>query len=424
MKLKRISAMKRIMILLMAIAVIGHIASAQSNREKRLLLNEYVSPEELVSMSKSLQFDKAVLLFSDFSKKYMNKIIVDVSNNKSPIGIDVENMYWYQAFENVLRANKLWYDEREEFFYVYSPADSQKAIGTAGSVTAGGGKAVGPIDTTGRTIFRQRDVRISTVFFDVNVTKSLETGINWSYSGSDTTKSNFGAQFSSGVKLPVEGATTPGFFVNFAPKLSFANLSALASFFSQYNLGDVLSGPSLAVSSGKQGKIQVGKDIFITTKDFAGNTIQTAVSSGIIVDVKPTVYEENGIKFINLEVKAENSSVNSDQSINKSTAATFSVLYDGEETVIGGLYKTNQTLVRSGIPILKDLPWWVFGLRYIFGFESENSNTTELIILIKADIIPTIEERVATAAQKKGINPIEQARQHNASEIERLKPKK
>ena len=417
--------MKQLIVLLLVIFLLVSVTSAQNNREKRLMLNEYVSPEELVSMSKTLQFDKAVLLFSDFSKKYMNKIIVDVSNNKKPIGVDVENMYWYQAFENVLRSNALWYDEREEFFYVYSPADSQKSIGTSGgSVVGGGSRISGNIDTTGRTILRQRDVRISTVFFDVNVTKSLETGINWSYSGSDTTKTNFGAQFSSGLKAPTAASTQPGFFGQLVPKLTFANLSILASFFSQYNLGDVLSGPSLAVSSGKQGKIQVGKDIFITTRDFAGNTIQTPVSSGIIVDVKPTVYEENGIKFINLDIKAENSSVNSDLSINKSTAATFSVLYDGEETIIGGLYKNNQTSVRSGIPILKDLPWWVLGLRYIFGYESENTSTSELIILIKADIIPTIEERVAAAAQKKGVNLIEQARQHNANEIERLKPKK
>ncbi|MDP1677131.1 MAG: type II and III secretion system protein [Bacteroidota bacterium] len=417
--------MKRIIFLLMIVFLLGHITSAQNNREKRLMLNEYVSPEELVSMSKSLQFDKAVLLFSDFSKKYMNKIIVDVSNNKKPIGVDIENMYWYQAFENVLRTNGLWYDEREEFFYVYSTADSQKTIITSsGAVISAGSTSTAKVDTTGRMLLHQRDIRISTVFFDVNVTKSLETGINWNYSGSDTTKSNFGAQFSSGIKAPTATSTTPGFFVNFAPKLSFANLSALASFFSQYNLGDILSGPSLVVSSGKQGKIQVGKDFFITQRDFAGNSILTPVSSGIIIDVKPTVYEENGIKFINLEIKAENSSANSDLSINKSTAATFSVLYDGEETVIGGLYKNNQTTVRSGIPFLKDLPWWVFGLRYIFGFESENTTTTELIILIKADIIPTIEERVATAAQKKGINLIEQARQHNASEIERLNPKK
>ncbi len=419
--------MKRLTVLLTIVFFLGSFAFAQNNREKRLMLNEYVSPDELVSMSKTLQFDKAVLLFSDFSKKYMNKIIVDVSSNKKPIGVDVENMYWYQAFENVLRTNGMWYDEREEFFYVYSTGDSQKVVSSTGQVVSSG-RAAGIIDTTGRVLLRQRDIRISSVFFNVDVVKSMNAGINWSYfysgdsSGSKPTR--FGAQFSSGILPPDAAKPTAGFLGTLVPAISFTNLTALVSFFANNQLGDVLSGPSISVSSGKQGKIQVGKDIFITTKDFAGNTIQTPISSGIIIDVKPIVYEENGIKFINLEIKVENSSVNTDGSIQKSTASTFNVVYDGEETVIGGLYSTSQVTTRGGIPFLKDLPWWVFGLRYIFGFENEQTLTSELIILIKADIIPTIEERVANGAQRKGINPLEERRQHNASEMERLKPKK
>jgi hypothetical protein len=418
--------MKQTIVLLISVLVLGSVMSAQNNREKRLMLNEYVSPEELVSMSKSLQFDKAILLFSDFSKKYMNKIIVDVSSSKKPIGVDVENMYWYQAFENVLRANNLWYDEREEFFFVYAPADSQRVTTDAsGKVTV----TAAPVvlgDTTGRMLFRQRDIKISTVFFNVDVTKSLNAGINWNffYTGRDTTTTQFGAQFSSGVPKPTDANTTPGFFGQVIPKINFTNLSALVSFFSNSGLGNVLSGPSVVVSSGKQGKIQVGKDIFILTRDFAGNTIQTPVSAGIIIEVKPVVYEEKGIKFINLDIKAENSSVNTDGSIQKSTATTFSVLYDGEEMVIGGLYSNAEQVTRGGVPFLKDLPWWVFGLRYIFGFEQENTITSELIILIKAEIVPTIEERIATAVEKKGQNIIEQTRQQNAKEIERLKTKK
>lgn len=154
--------MKRMIILALCFVLMSLSTSAQNNRERRLLLNDYVSPEELVSMSKSLPFDKALLLFSDFSKKYMNKIIVDVSNNKKPIGVDIANTYWYQAFEGVLRANELWYDEREEFFYVYSPKDSQKVqSGAVGS----GGMTSAQIDSTGKVLLKQRDIRISSVFF-------------------------------------------------------------------------------------------------------------------------------------------------------------------------------------------------------------------------------------------------------------------
>jgi type IV pilus assembly protein PilQ len=389
-------------------------------------------------MSKTLPFDKAMQLFSDFSKKYMNKIIVDVSSNKKPIGVDVENTYWYSAFENILRTNGMWYDEREEFFYVYSPKDS-----TAGSGAAGGMSVAlkAAIDSTGKVLLAQRDVKISSIFFSVNVQKSINAGINWTMilgnkGGRDTVA---GFSFNGGVKDPrlTQGGAggggggggaataTPGFLGIVSPASSiFSNLSGLISFFSSTGLGDVLANPSIVVSSGKPGRIQVGNDIFIDTKDFSGNVIKTAVSSGIIIDVKPVVYEEQGIRFINLDIKAENSSVQLDGSIAKTTASTFSVLYDGEETVIGGLYFTNEEVTRGGVPILKDLPWWVFGLKYLFGFDQTTAITRELIILIKADIIPTIEERVANAAQRKGINPIEEAQKKNVSEFERLKPKK
>ena len=125
-------------LLLCAVLMFGvQCASAQTNRERRLILNDYVSPEELISMSKSLPFDKAVSLFTDFSKKYLNKIIVDPTNDKKEIGVDIENMYWLQAFETVLRANSLWYEEKEEYFQIFNSQDSTKALASGGGGAAG-----------------------------------------------------------------------------------------------------------------------------------------------------------------------------------------------------------------------------------------------------------------------------------------------
>ncbi len=47
------------------------------------------------------------------------------------------------------------------------------------------------------------------------------------------------------------------------------------------------------------------------------------------------------------------------------------------------------------MPFLKDLPWWFFGLRYIFGYEDNIVNKKELVILIKADLVPSIQQRLA-----------------------------
>ena len=46
------------------------------------------------------------------------------------------------------------------------------------------------------------------------------------------------------------------------------------------------------------------------------------------------------------------------------------------------------------MPFLKDLPWYVLGLRYLFGYEQEEVTKKELVILMKAELVPTLQERI------------------------------
>lgn len=401
-------------------------AQAQSLGERKIFLNQYVSPEELVSMSKTLPFDKAMAIFSEFSQKYMNKIIVDPKERTNAIGIDIQNMYWIQAFETVLRANNLWYTEHETYFQIYTPVDSSQQA-TKQQLAA---------DTSAIILLNTRDVKISSVFFSVDVVKSLNAGINWDlmfskdslqYGGQSTIVRgalNSGVTDLTQQQNQTSTTTTtsnqPGFALKVIPSINFTNLSALVSFFQDNQLGDVLSSPQLTVTSTKKGTIQVGQDFYITTKDFAGNTIQQAVKTGIIVNVTPTVYELKGIKFINLDVSAERSSFSPGPIVNTSKVETNSVLMDGEETVIGGLYTTLESKERGGIPLLKDLPWWFFGLRYVFGFDKVTDTKQELIILLKAEVVPTIEERFAQK-EKVSEDVLKKTLKEFDSEIERRK---
>ncbi|HTY10598.1 MAG TPA: type II and III secretion system protein [Bacteroidota bacterium] len=407
--LRESTACGRILLLVCAAMVLGlQTAGAQNNRERRLILNDYVSPEELISMSKSLPFDKAVSLFTDFSKKYLNKIIVDPTNNKKEIGVDIENMYWLQAFETVLRANSLWYEEKEEYFQIIYPGDSTKAM--AGG---GGGASTGAMarDSSSKAMFLARDIKISTVFFSIDVSKTLNTGVNWTFKDSTNNGSVYGGQLKSNLENPDQQAATSGssgssggssgqttvpdaFIARIIPKLNFGTLTGFVSFLEGNGLGDVISNPQIIVSSGKVGQIQIGTDIFVTTKDFAGNTIQQQIATGLIVKVTPTLYELHGVRFINLAAHVENSKQDG-ANIDKSSIDTYLLLNDGEETVLGGLYSTTETETRAGVPFLRDLPWYVFGLRYIFGSDIKADSKTELIILLKAEVIPSIEERLA-----------------------------
>jgi type IV pilus assembly protein PilQ len=190
------------------------------------------------------------------------------------------------------------------------------------------------------------------------------------------------------------------------PKVSFANLKFLAQFFSNYDLGEILSSPSINVRSGEEGRIQVGQDFSVKERDFAGNLIDKFYSAGTIIKVRPQVIAEQGVSFVHMAVDVERSSVNPgtvSTIINKSKASTNVLLLDGEETIIGGLYNTEVNTLRTGIPFLKDLPWYVFGLRYLFGYDKDEVKKKELIILLKADLVPTLQERITQKVKADGI---------------------
>ncbi|MDY6914980.1 MAG: hypothetical protein SVM86_01515, partial [Candidatus Cloacimonadota bacterium] len=119
--------------------------------------------------------------------------------------------------------------------------------------------------------------------------------------------------------------------------------------------------------------------------------------TGIILDVTPTVIEKDGQEAIHLVASVEKSSAapgDITTFILKSQSQTEVLLYNGEQTVIGGLYDTDFINTRSGIPLLKDLPWWFFGIRYLTGYTSQEKKVREMIIVLKAEIINSIDKRL------------------------------
>jgi len=72
------------------------------------------------------------------------------------------------------------------------------------------------------------------------------------------------------------------------------------------------------------------------------------------------------MEFIDVQYKVEKSTFTTGTTtsiINKTQASGSLTLLNGEEGYIGGMYSNDNEVVREGVPLLKDLPWWVFGLR-------------------------------------------------------------
>jgi len=160
------------------------------------------------------------------------------------------------------------------------------------------------------------------------------------------------------------------------------------------------------------------QDFSVKQKDFSGNVVTKFFPTGTIIEVTPYVYKEDSLNYILLDIKVERSSFAQNELtsvIKKTSASTQVTMLNGEETVIGGLFTNQETKERAGVPILKDLPWWFFGLRYIFGSDKTVIQKKELVILIKVELVPTLKERVAF--RKKEGSPIENEIKKNRDRI-------
>ncbi|MBE0645240.1 MAG: type II and III secretion system protein [Bacteroidetes bacterium] len=359
--------------------------------QERLPVREYTAPDELISIDAVTSFDKAISIFNTASKRFRNKPIIFDGTESSPIGINIVHMHWQDAFELVLRAKGYWFEENEDFARVY---ELQKSSSKSDTSKLAANQAIS-----------SREVQIAAVFFEANRSELERLGLDWFLTNTTTntqigvTTSNTGttvfeSQSGDGGATEIELGNITTLAIGNGTAELLAALKALQS----ENLGELISSPNITVRSGEKGRIQVGQDFSVKQKDFSGNTTERFFSTGTIIEVTPTVLVKDSLEFVNLEITAERSTFQPDPVttiINKTVANTSVILIDGEETVVGGLVSNDTKSLRRGVPFLKDLPWWVFGLRYLFGYEELTVDKKELIIVLRADIVPSIEKRVA-----------------------------
>ena len=371
--------MKSILNIILILIISVSVCLSQSRMQKEFRQAYPRSAEEIISLSKSMTFEQTMPILYDLSKKYLGKIIVSDVNLTGPIDVNIDKMYWLDAFELILRTHNLWYEDHPDFLKIIVPTDAQKK------------KELPPDAIT----VNSREVIISAIFFEGDGSKLRQAGFDWNFSrvgfdnNADVT-ANLTA--STGKQTLLEATITP--------QLDFGDILTTFRAYESDQIGEIVANPQVSVRSGVKGRIQVGSDVAYTTKDFSGNTVTQFFSTGSIVDVTPLVMVEDSITFIHLDLKIERSSTNTsgeNLEIKKSEAQTQLLLLDGEETIIGGLYINEDTKAWQGVPFLKDLPWWVFGLKYIFGYQANNTIKKELLIVIRADLVPSLEERVANS---------------------------
>ena len=312
------------------------------------------------------------------SQKETGKKIINLSSINPEIGFPVNDMYWKDALHLLVKLYDLEIQELPGVFKVMDKKIEEEEIAEAEDKIK--------VDS--------KQVKISATFFQATKDIQKSVGIDWStvFNGEVNASVNFNG--ASGVTSDIMNAAASTTVESGDLTI---DINTLLKILESHEQGSVIARPNITVVSGKKGFIQVGSDFSIKTLDDAGNVADKFFSTGIILEVTPKIIEKDGIEAIHLEAKVENSAVVPGQertTIGKSTSDTDVLLFDGETTVMGGLYNTDYTVVRNGIPILKDLPWWVLGIKYITGVNRRIRSDKEMIVILKAEIVEPVEQRM------------------------------
>ena len=166
------------------------------------------------------------------------------------------------------------------------------------------------------------------------------------------------------------------------------------------HLTDVEAHPSVRVMDNRTARIVVGEETPVRVIDAGAqlqggqgedsrSTLPVATvdykETGVILEVTPRITDANEVM---LDLSAERSSADlapSDVGVifRRQRAESRVLVRDGETTVIGGLTVTEKGEVRSGIPLLMDLPL----VGRLFQSRTESSIRRDLVILVTPTIV-------------------------------------
>ncbi|MDX1622725.1 MAG: secretin N-terminal domain-containing protein [Gemmatimonadota bacterium] len=172
------------------------------------------------------------------------------------------------------------------------------------------------------------------------------------------------------------------------------NVGGLLQALERRELADVQAEPQTTVLNNLQAEIFVGERTPIRVLDVGADTPEARASvelieTGIILNVTPHI-TSNGKVLMNVLAERSGVQVTDPQigvTFNTQRANSQILVNDGETAVIGGLTVQDISEVRTGVPVLKDIP--VLGA--LFRSERKRSEKRDLLIFVTPYIVP-IEE--------------------------------
>jgi len=224
-------------------------------------------------------------------------------------------------------------------------------------------------------------VEITARLVDVDVEATREIGVQWDFMNIMSTNVNATASAKLGQALAEPFGNLKVGTVN-----SWGDVMGVVEALERENKANIISNPRITTANNREASILVGKEIPLIVNDEAGNPITELKKIGVTLRVTPHV---NSDQTITLDLHPEISELASQATvqggiiISLTEADTRVLVKDGETAVIGGLVQEVESTLRSGIPVLKDVP--VLG--GLFRFDSKTKKKRELVIFVTPKVV-------------------------------------
>lgn len=243
-------------------------------------------------------------------------------------------------------------------------------------------------------------IEITAKLVDVDAEALQDLGIRWNVGGGDPDLSedldlpadvnqplnpgNDGDQvMSGGVDEP---SARRSFRLSYALLKDWGSIEAQLQMLAQDRKANIISNPRITTVDNREAKILVGQKIPLIIQDVSGNPVSQLQTVGIQLKVTPHLtLDKKVIMDLHPEVSdlSTGSTVQGGVIINTSEADTRVMVDDGQTAVIGGLIRSNENVIRRGVPLFKDLPL----IGFLFSSSSTVRQNRELIIFVTPRIV-------------------------------------
>jgi MSHA biogenesis protein MshL len=272
----------------------------------------------------------------------------------------------------------------------------------------------------------QRQVILEAKIIEVELSDGFQTGINWgalvhdgtdlarigqigggtSISGGTSEISGSYADLNPGDPSAIGGLVTSAFGGVFSAAVELKDFQAFIEAVKTQGDVQVLSSPRVSTLNNQKAVIKVGTDEFFVT-DISSDTVTgttttttpditlTPFFSGIALDVTPQISADGDVTLhIHPTVSevVDQTKVITVSGQEQSLPLAFSSVREsdtivrarsGQVVVIGGLMKNSSQKDKAAVPFLGEIP----GLGYLFRQQKDAGSKSELIILLKPQVV-------------------------------------